>query len=39
VALAKAILGVVEPSGTLPVDVPADSGEVAYALGYGMHYA
>lgn len=38
-ALAKAITGAVDPSGTLPVDVPADSGEIAYALGHGLHYA
>jgi beta-N-acetylhexosaminidase len=38
-ALAKAVTGAVAPSGTLPVDVVADSGEVLYALGHGLHYA
>jgi beta-N-acetylhexosaminidase len=38
-ALAKAITGAVDPGGTLPVDVLADSGEVAFAFGHGLHYA
>jgi beta-N-acetylhexosaminidase len=38
-ALARAVTGAIAPSGTLPVDVVADSGEVLYALGHGLHYA
>jgi beta-N-acetylhexosaminidase len=38
-ALAKAVTGALDPSGTLPVDVVAESGEVLYALGHGLHYA
>jgi beta-N-acetylhexosaminidase len=38
-ALAKAVTGAIDPSGTLPVDVLAESGEVLYALGHGLHYA
>ncbi|HEX2144405.1 MAG TPA: glycoside hydrolase family 3 N-terminal domain-containing protein [Glycomyces sp.] len=38
-SLAKVITGALGPSGTLPVDVPAASGEVLYALGHGLNYA
>lgn len=37
-ALAKAITGAIDPSGVLPVDVPAATGEIAYALGHGLNY-
>jgi beta-N-acetylhexosaminidase len=38
-SLAKVITGEVNPSGRLPVDVPAASGEILYAMGHGLHYA
>jgi beta-N-acetylhexosaminidase len=38
-ALAKVIAGAVDPSGTLPVDVPGADGAVVYALGHGLGYA
>jgi beta-N-acetylhexosaminidase len=37
-ALAKVIAGAVAPTGALPVDVPAASGEVLYPFGHGLGY-
>jgi beta-N-acetylhexosaminidase len=37
-SLAKVITGALNPSGTLPVDVPGADGAIAYALGHGLHY-
>ncbi|WP_417398528.1 glycoside hydrolase family 3 protein [Glycomyces mayteni] len=37
-ALAKVIAGAVEPTGTLPVDVPSASGGVLYPFGHGLGY-
>ncbi|GAA2129597.1 glycoside hydrolase family 3 protein [Glycomyces algeriensis] len=37
-ALAKVVTGAVDPSGTLPVDVPGADGAVAFAFGHGLRY-
>jgi beta-N-acetylhexosaminidase len=37
-SLAKVITGAVDPSGTLPVDVPNANGGTAYAFGHGLNY-
>ncbi|WP_198667457.1 glycoside hydrolase family 3 protein [Glycomyces dulcitolivorans] len=37
-ALAKVIAGAIAPTGALPVDVPAASGEVLYPFGHGLGY-
>ncbi|MDN3238908.1 glycoside hydrolase family 3 protein [Glycomyces tritici] len=37
-SLAKVITGAVDPSGTLPVDVPGADGAVAFAFGHGLRY-
>ena len=37
-SLAQVITGALNPSGVLPVDVPAATGEIAYAFGHGLDY-
>jgi beta-N-acetylhexosaminidase len=39
-ALAKTLFGEVNPSGRLPVDIPAagDPGTVLYPFGHGLRY-
>ncbi|THV31531.1 glycoside hydrolase family 3 protein [Glycomyces paridis] len=37
-ALAKVVTGEVEPTGTLPVDVPDAAGAVAFPIGHGLRY-
>lgn len=37
-SLAKVITGSLNPSGTLPVDVPGADGAVAFAFGHGLDY-
>ncbi|GAA4893583.1 glycoside hydrolase family 3 protein [Tessaracoccus lubricantis] len=37
-SLVRVITGEVNPSGTLPVDVPSPSGGVAYPFGHGLSY-
>jgi beta-N-acetylhexosaminidase len=37
-SLAKVITGAVDPTGTLPVDVPDANGGTAFAFGHGLNY-
>ncbi|MFG3339231.1 glycoside hydrolase family 3 protein [Glycomyces sp. NPDC048151] len=37
-SLAKVITGAVNPTGTLPVDVPGADGGTAFAFGHGLNY-
>jgi beta-N-acetylhexosaminidase len=37
-SLAKVVTGAVDPTGTLPVDVPDANGGIAFAFGHGLNY-
>jgi beta-N-acetylhexosaminidase len=37
-SLAKVITGEVDPTGTLPVDVPNADGDIEFAFGHGLNY-